>query len=185
MVLGDALLQLSGKELVPVTASWVAGFVGISASTSFLLVGALIGIAGLLISLLGGGCGAPCIESSKVEQVYEAIGDNILRVAKAGMLGGSAAIVAITHFMGVGNLALNRLGTAQAQAGEKNMDTVLTNLITAARRLPANATAPLDVAAAQKLYVGGAGWYPDSIAVASQVTTQFLTALAAPAPAAS
>lgn len=185
MVLGDVVLKLTEKELVPVTASWVASFTGLSVATSALIIGALIGVAGLLITLLGGGCGSACIDSSKVEQVYEAIGDNLLRVAKAGMLGGSAAVVAITHFMGVGDQAEQRLGTSQATAGQKNMDTVMTNLIAVARKLPATASVPLDVTAAEKLYVTGPGWYPDSLAVAAQVTTQFLTAMAAPAPASS
>lgn len=183
MVLGDALLQLTSKQVVPVTAEWVASFTQLSIETSVLLVGALIAVAGFLILMLGGGCGEACIDSSKIEQVYEAIGDNLWRVAKAGMMSGPAAVVAITHFMGVGDQALNRLGTSQAQSGEQNMNQVMTNLIAHARTLPANATAPLNIPAAQKLYVSGAGWYPDSISVASQVTTKFLEAMATATPA--
>lgn len=177
MLLGQELLSLGSKEIVPVTAAWVGSFTGLSLATSALLVGAIIGVGALLISILGGGCGEACIDSSKIEQVYEAIGDDLYRTAKAGMIAGPAAVVAITHFMGVGDQALERLNTDQARAGQQNMDLVLTNLIAAARKLPAAATVPLNVATAEKLFVGGAGWYPDSIAIANQVTVKFLTAM--------
>ena len=183
LVLGEGLLSLTSKEVTPTTAAWVSTFTGLSLSTSFLIVTAIIGVSALLIEILGGGCGSACVEASEIEQVYEAIGDDLLRVAKAGMIGGAEAVVAITHFMGVGDQALTRVGTDQATAGKQNMDNVMANLIAKARQLPSTATVPLDLAAAKKFYVGGAGWYPTSITVADKVTTQFLTALAQPSSA--
>src|SRR5215471_2705146 len=104
---GDIIASMVTKiQMTATAAAWVGQGLPLIMSAAP-LVGAIIGAAALVWAILGGGCGEPCIDASKVEQVFEAMADNLFPAARA-------------------------------------------------------------------LYVGGPGWYPDSISLASQLTDHFV-----------
>jgi hypothetical protein len=165
--------EMSAVVLETTTSAWLAGTLpGILIAAP--LVGAIIGVGALLFHFLGGGCGEACIDASKIEQVFEAAADNLFLIARAGMLPSSAAVAGMTHYRGVGDQAEHRLGTTAAIMGSINLEKVINAEIAAAKLLPDKATQPLTLAAARALYVGGPGWYPDSIDLASKLTDQFV-----------
>jgi hypothetical protein len=85
----------------------------------------------------------------------------------------------MSHWQGIAYQALQRLGTMEGQQGITNMLGVTNNLIWAARKLSDTPTAPLIMSDAQRLYVGGPGWYQDSIDAATKLTNQWLQAIVA------
>jgi hypothetical protein len=174
LALGQEVIQtITAAEMTAAATSWVTAF-GLTTLTAVPVVGALIAVGALIWSFLGGGCGQTCVDAAKVEQVFEAAATNLLLIGRAGMMGQKEVIVGIHHFLNVGLVAETRLATTAAFNGANNLRTVLNNLLVSASALPLTGTKPLYLATARTLYVGGTGWYPDSIALASQMTDQFL-----------
>jgi hypothetical protein len=183
LAIGNQILTFAtAQEMTTAAVGWVTSF-GLTAFAAIPIAGAIIAVGALIFSFMGGGCGEACIDASKIEQVYEAVGTNLLALARIGMLGGYAAFVAIQHFLQAGHLAEARLGTIEAQRGATNLMIVLANLGNAAKLLPHDPTQPLDIAVARTHYAGGPGWYPDSIKAANQLTDQWLVGLGAQMPA--
>jgi hypothetical protein len=138
-----------------------------------------VALAALFAHFLGGGCGAPCIDAAKAEQIYEAAADNLYNVAKAGLLGKADAIKGMQQLISMGQKHESNWTTEQARNGSADLTRVISAEITAAGSLPTAATHPLTLAAARTHYVGGQGWYPDALSAAAQLTDTFLEQLGA------
>lgn len=88
---------------------------------------------------LGGGCGAPCVDASQVEQVYEVAADFLLAVAEAGFITQSEASQAMPQLIRAGQENEANLGSQQAQAGAENLTRVITAELNAVtERVPAS-----------------------------------------------
>ena len=140
-------------------------------------------IVSILSAFFGGGCGQTCVVAAQTEQVYEATADNILAVAKAGMMSGEDAISIMQNLITVGQQqeTQNKPGAA----GSANLERVIQGEIADAQSV-GPPTQPLDLTAARELYVGAsasqpggvgaAGWEPGIVQAASQLTDQILSA---------
>jgi hypothetical protein len=167
---------VSYEEMTATAIGWVMNY-GLTIFTAAPIVGAILAGAALIWSMLGGACGEACVIAAKIEQIYEGTATNLLQLVRAGMLGSAGAVPLMYHLQGVAYTALQRLGTMAGQRGITNMFNVTNALINAARLLPAHATKPLILSDAQALYVGGPGWYSDSIELATRLTNQFINGI--------
>jgi len=168
------LSEITAGHVTAMATAWATAGLPLT-MTVIPVVGAVIAVAALLWSILGGGCGEACIDASKVEQVYEAVADNLFLIARAGMIASAEAVLMMEHFREVGRETEDRLGTTASHMGFINLSKVIDAEVAAAKLLSNTPTVPLTLAAARALYVGGAGWYPDSIALASRLTDQFVS----------
>lgn len=160
----------------------VAAAAGASLGPAAPIALAVIGIAALIAHFVGGGCGQACIIAAKAEQIYEAAADNLLAVGKLGMITAEEAVAGMQLFIQGGVQHEAALGnTSQEQAGAKHLTEVIQNEIAAAQSLPSTRSAPLDLtrAAAAFLQPGAAGWYPDALGPAEQLTLAYLQGLPA------
>jgi hypothetical protein len=66
-----------------------------SAAIAVPVIGAAVALVALIAHFVGGGCGNACVDSAKAEQIYEVAADDILAVAKLGMIGQADAIAAM------------------------------------------------------------------------------------------
>jgi len=146
--------------------------------------------AGLIVSIVsdffGGGCGQTCVVAAQTQQVYDAVGDNIEAVAKAGMISGADAVSILQSLVTAAQGA--ETANQQGAAGSAEVASAVQTHINNVSGLGAS-TQPLNLSAAQQLYVGnnpsepggvGAkGWYPGSVASATQLTNQILSAVPA------
>jgi hypothetical protein len=176
------------------TVSAAAGE-GSSVASTLISVGALTGpvgwaiaggaaVAALLTHFLGGGCGEPCIDAAKVEQIYEAAANNLMAVGKLGMISKTEAISGMQTLMQAGQQHEAQLGAQpHSKAGAANLSKVIAGEITAAQSLADTPTVPIDLNRARGVYMSGHGWYPDSLAAAAQWTDTFLTSVASSRPA--
>jgi hypothetical protein len=169
----DIVSLVTAAQMTATATAWV-GTIGLSVVSAVPIVGAIVAVGALIFHILGGGCGQTCVDASKVEQVFEAASDNLYLIARAGMMGAAAAVAGQTHFLQTGMTAMQRLQSGAAAVGFINLEKVIGAEIAATKLLPAQATKPLTLPAARALYVGGAGWYADSIQLASQLTDQFV-----------
>lgn len=164
---------------IPVAAS--AGLIAAgTAAAAVPIIGAVVGLGILIASLIGGGCGQACIESSKAEQIYEVACDDIQHVAQLGMIAQSDYQAAIQALIQGGQQHLTQL----QQQGDKKAADGLKNLIKSTAgnvsfQAPPTATAPLDLAKAQSVFVqpSPGHWYPDSVAAGNQLALQYLQQL--------
>lgn len=131
--------------------------------------GIIAGVATLMAVLhVGEGCGEPCIDAAKGEQLFEAAADNIYAIAKAGMLPSSSAVAAMQWILTQAQQSMASIGTKQAQDGLAHATKVITAEIAAAQDLPDRQSAPLDPKKIQVLYLTPPmhGWYDDALASA-------------------
>jgi len=170
------------------TAAGAAGGTAISIGTKVLAVnpiaGAAIIIGGaitmLMAKFVGKGCGAACIDASKVEQIYEVAADNMLAVGKLGMISRGEAIAAMQYFIQGGQQHEAQLNQQHSKAGADNLTKVINAEIDAAGSLPDSPSKPIDLAAARAAYIQPvSGWYSDSVAAGAQLSDQVLNSLAA------
>lgn len=178
---------------IAAAGSLVGAATSLGVSTGLLAAGSAIPIAGAVIAAvagiaaalgLGQGCGSSCIEAAQQEQVFEAAADNLNRVAKAGMMPGTAAAQLIQALIPLAQQAEAQQGTKQAKAGASNAATVLQNVAQQAASLGSGISRPLDLKAAQSLFIplNTSGWYPQALATAQQLALQILQTYAASAP---
>jgi hypothetical protein len=144
--------------------------------------GVLAIVAGLSsLFHIGQGCGQACVIGSQAEQVYEAAADNILAVAKAGMLTSDQAVQAMQWIQQQGDAAMSQLAQtdSKAKAGLENMDKVIAAEIVDAQTLPNTQTTPLDPSKMQALFLspGTKGWYSDSLASAQTIAAEAISQL--------
>lgn len=139
-----------------------------------------VGLVTELVSMVFSGANPLQVPAAQAEQIFEIWADNLYAVAKAGMLAPADAAAAMSQMIPMGTQYIAGLNIGKAgQAGIANMTKVINAEITAVESLPAGATKPIDLAAARRLYTGGAGWYPDSVTKAAQYTDSFLQNAAA------
>jgi len=170
---GGSMRLGAGNATVSAVASTVE-----KVAVAIPIVGAIAGLVAFLAGFIGGGCGQTCVDASKRQQVYEAAADNLYKVAKAGMITPSEAIAGMQAFIQSGEQQEAQLGTSSGQKGSANLANVIGQEIAATQGLSV-APQTLDLTAAQALFVGGSGWYPDAIAAASTITMQYLQQLVA------
>jgi hypothetical protein len=172
------------------------------ASTIMLLAGAtgpaapIVAIAGavvaLITSFIGGGCGQACIQAAQGEQIYEIATDNISAVSsKLGMIDRDEFIAGAQQFLNAGIQHMEAIAgrdgnqTKQAKNGQANMQKQISQMISAASggSLSATRSAPLDVAKAQAVFIGGSsgasagGWYSGAVSAGAQLATAYLESL--------
>jgi hypothetical protein len=163
---GMAAKSLSQTTGVLASLGSAAPFIGIG-----------VEVATLLMQFVGKGCGSACIDASKAEQIYEAATDDVWAAAKAGMISIQQFLSFAQAALQAGQQHLATFGTSQAQKGSQNMTNVISTMINTAPGSTVAAPIPLDINAAQALYISGAGWYPDSLAAAGQLATTYLQSL--------
>ena len=137
-------------------------------------------VAGLAsVFHIGQGCGQPCVDAAKAEQVFEAAADNILSAGNAGMLSASDAVAAMEYILAQGDQTMSQFTTKQGAAGKTNMDKVIANEISLAQGLPAAQSSPLDPTKLQSLFIapGASGWYSDSLSSAETIAAESITQL--------
>lgn len=153
----------------------------IAGSAAIPVVGAAIAAAAGIASALGvgQGCGSACTNAAQQEQVYEAAADNLFNVAKAGLISGQDAAALMQQLIQMAQLAEASQGTKQSSSGASNAASVIQAEMSSALQFGA-ATQPFSLAAAQAAFmpVNTSGWYPQSLAAASQLAAQILQSYA-------
>lgn len=179
---GSASIAAGAAEAAGITASTAVGATAV-ALAAIPIVGAVAALAALLATFIGGGCGSACVEAAEAEQIYEAAADNLLAAGKLGMISRSEAIAGMQALIQAGQQHeaqfMGSSGeTRQAQNGSANLTKVINAEIADAQNLPEAASAPIDLARAHSAYVSSSGWYPASLAAASQASDEYLSQLA-------
>lgn len=170
--------------------SVVAGAVGISTALAATTttaeiaglatgIGAIASVAILAIeAFLHSGCGAPCIDSAKIEQVFEVAADEIQLAAANNWISAQAATMAINQLLqkGIAQYAKFPQLASHGQAGVRNMTNVLNAEIQA---IPQGATGstPFPANWQSLLMQWRAGWYQDAFASGLQLATTLLSAM--------
>lgn len=175
-------LAIGEAATVTITSGLVTAGTGLATvlgavATFAPVVGAFIGLALLLSQFIGGGCGAPCVEGSKVEQIYEAFADNLLKLYKLGMINRDQALAGMALAIQQGQQHEAQLGTAAARRGSQNLYSVIQAEITDVNVTKPAKARPYDAKVAHASYVSGPGWYPDSLASATELTDEYVTSL--------
>ncbi|MGH9406777.1 MAG: hypothetical protein ACRD3D_13195 [Terriglobia bacterium] len=159
-------------------AAGTAGTLATVAATAIPIVGAVAALGVLLAMYIGGGCGNACIDSSKVEQIYEAAADNLYAVGQLGMITRDEAIAGMQALIQAGQQHEAQLNDKQAQSGIANLTKVINAEIADCQNLSDTPTTPINLTQAHSVYVSASGWYPDSLAAASQASDEYLSQLA-------
>lgn len=141
------------------------------------IVGVFVGLGLLLSQFIGKGCGNACIEAAKAEQIYEAMGDNLVQLYKLGMITRDQTLAGIALAQEYGAQHLGKFDDKQARAGEKNMTSVLSALVAGMAHTPMGKPQPYNLTLAHEHYISGPGWYPDSLAAAAQLTDEYVSSL--------
>jgi hypothetical protein len=181
--LGSAALPtiIAGTVVTTAAGAAAAGLITTATlatiATVVPIVGAVIAVGLLLLHFFGGGCGSPCIEGSRVEQIYEAASDNLLAVQKLGMISKNQAIYGMEQFMRAGVQHESQLGTDAARRGAANLQKVIQAEIVDAELQPLIQPRPLALDVARRHYVMTGDWYYESLQAAAQLTDTYLTNL--------
>jgi hypothetical protein len=151
------------------------------AASAIPIIGPIIGIAEMLASLIGGGCGQACINSSKAEQIYEYACECLDRVAAAGQLGQSDLLAGLNTFLSAGQAHMEQLEATDSSAkkGYTNLTTSIGKDISAASSIPATAPNALNLNTVASLFPSTSGWYPDSASNGAQIAMAYLQSLPA------
>jgi hypothetical protein len=173
-VTGAALSAADGL----INAGVITGELAAVLPVAIPVVGAVIAVALLLVHFLGHGCGEPCIDAAKGEQIYESAADDIAAAFNHGMLTLKQVVTLLTYIYGAGTQHMATFGTAQANRGARNMQSVITALIAGVQREPVPKPVALNITAAHAWYVSGPGWYPDATAAGGTLADTLLDRLA-------
>lgn len=173
----DSIILSTGAEAA-VSAMATGGLISAATAAPILvaipIVGAAVAVVLLALHFIGHGCGAPCIEGSKAEQIYEAAADNLYLVYKLGMISAVHAIAGMAYLISAGTHHLQSFNTDAANRGITNMTTTIHAEVRDVQVTPAPKAKALDLNAAHAVYVTGPGWYPESLAAAAQLTDEIL-----------
>ena len=183
---GQAIVQTGA--VATTTALTVAG-----AMSVIPLVGIGAAIVTLLLKFLGHGCGAACTVTAQLHQIVDAVIDNIIRVANAGLISGPEASMALQSFQNTADQIEEQAAQypKQVAASIQQFTADIGNGVSEMEALPATPSQAWSLSAAQALYVGhgtGTGelaacgphtWYCASIAQADSLTNQILQAIVA------
>lgn len=173
---------------VGASQSQVAGEVGAGITAAAPASGPaapVVAAIGAAVSTLGGifkGANPLQVPAAQIEQVYEAVADNVWALFyHAHMITRATAIAGMQAALQAAQQALSTSGLGiAAQKGLANATAVIGQMIDAAPNTPDQpATAELSVSQAQQFYVGGPGWYASSISKATAITNAFIQSLGA------
>jgi hypothetical protein len=180
----DAISALGGTAGAAGAAGGAAGGGGLLSSIGALATNPFtIGIA----ALLGGGLLAKDlffkganpnqVPAAQTEQPYEAAGDDIYRMAKAGMITPQQATQYLQQLQTQGQSAeqalVPKIGDV-ATKGSQNLTNVINNLVSSLGKLPATQAQPLNLQSMQSQFIqpNQAGWYPGTGTQAMQLLSQ-------------
>jgi hypothetical protein len=150
------------------------------AALAVTVIGAAVALGLILVHYLGHGCGSPCTDAARAEQIYEAAADNLLAVYRAGMITLAQATAGMAHLFSAGTQHMATFGTSQAEKGALNMQKVISGEIASAQALAKPKPVPFDLTKARLDYISGPGWYPDSLQSAAALTDEYLLAFNPP-----
>jgi hypothetical protein len=159
------------------TAAVIGTAVASEALLAITVIGIAVGVALILVHYFGHGCGQPCIDAAKAEQIYEAAVDDIFAVYKLGMITQGQTIGIMTHLFAAGTQHMAGFNTSQANKGAINMQTVISALIAQVPHTAQAKATPLNLNTAHLDYIQGPGWYPDALTAATPLADEYLTAV--------
>lgn len=147
------------------SASAAFGAAATLLSNPVTIIVGVVALIAILAEFLGKGCGEPCIESSKLEQVYEVAADIVAHAVVLGMVPFAQWANLYQAILQQGDQAFTTLkqqGDPKASAGLANMQKVLAGLapVAPAKTQKYNWTTLLTSWLAM---TNTSGWYPDSL----------------------
>lgn len=160
------------------SAGYITGAVASEAVLAISIIGIAVGVALILVHYLGHGCGQPCIDAAKAEQIYEAASDDILAAYKLGMITQGQAVGIMAHLFAAGTQHMAGFNTSQANKGAMNMQKVINALIAQVPHTAQAKATPLNLNTAHLDYIQGPGWYPDALTAATPLADEYLNAVA-------
>lgn len=178
-ILGGAAGTAAGIAAMTGTATAAGLGLGLATAPATLGVGAAVAGLVALFSRLFTGADPRQVPASQIEQAIEAAADNLYAVCKMGMISITEAVSGMQALLqkGVATLQSSGLGMA-AQNGIDNLVKVVNAEIAVTQQLNSSATAPIDLEKAHSVYIRQqAGWYPQSVDAATQLTDQYLQGL--------
>lgn len=152
---------------------------GVTLGLAIPIIGAAVAVVLLALHFIGGGCGQPCIEGSKAEQIYEASADNLYQAYKLGMISAVHAMAGMAYLISAGTHHLQQFNTPEANRGITNMTNTIHAEVQDVQVTKAPKPQPLNLAVVHRDYVSGPGWYPESITAAAQLSDTLLEEFAA------
>ena len=165
------------------TTAAVIGGVGSTAAmlaaTAIPLVGIAVAVVALCLKFFGHGCGNACTETAKLHQVVSATEDNIIAACLNGYISGPEAQTALQGLINTGD-QIEEQASQYPQQVANSIQQFTSNIQSSIPGLssqPATPSKTWDPNAVQALFVGGAGWYPDSIAQANNLSMQILQSI--------
>lgn len=128
------------------------------------------------------------VPAAQIEQIFEAAGDNIFHLLKAGKISQQQASQGLQQMISDGTQYYNQKIAQLRQSGQtkdlspltnglNNMTKVLNDLLSKVGMFPGGSSNGLTVAVARQYYVplGSAGWYSQSLVYASNLADAFVT----------
>jgi hypothetical protein len=178
----DSVILASGAAAAVhsmVTAGILTGALATALPIVIPIVGAAVAVVLLALHFIGHGCGAPCIDGSKAEQIYEAAADNLYQAYKLGMLTAAEAIAGMAYLISAGTHHLQTFGTDAANRGIGNMTNTIHAEVRDVQVTAAPKPQPVNLAKLHLDYVQGPGWYADSLTAAAQLSDTLVKELSA------
>lgn len=125
---------------------------------------------------IGGGCGSPCIDASKLEQVFEVAADYVHWWGNLGYLSKAEMTAGLNQLLKFGQQNLAGMGTDQARNGSRNMTNVINQLIGKPLNAPPSPTKAWErnaaIDAGAQHVTPSAGWYQDAYAKGQALSVQ-------------
>src|SRR5215472_13514348 len=165
-----------------IPAGGVAGFLPLATiAVAAPIVGAVIAVALLALSFFHGGCGSPCTNAAKTEQIYESAADNIGAAFRHGLITRAQAIAGMKLMIQLGQQHEQQYGTEHADKGAAHLTTIIEELIGGVSSEPQPAPHKFSLEVAREYYVQPQpGWYPDALQAGAQVADSYLDSLQPP-----
>jgi hypothetical protein len=139
-------------------------------------------IIALISSFIGGGCGNACVEAAQAEQIYEVAADDLLAVAKLGMLSQAEYQAAIQTILQGGQQHMAQLkASGDSKADPTNMTNTINAELADGASLPTAASTAIDLNKAQSVFIDPStkGWYSASVTAGNQIALAYLQNLQA------
>lgn len=181
---GGAIVSTGGSiATTGLTTAAVLGGAGSTAAalaaTAIPLIGIGVAVVALCLKFLGHGCGPACTETAKLHQIVSATEDNIIAACLAGYISGPEAQTALQGLINTGDQIEEQASAypKQVAASIKQFTADITSSISGLSSQPSAPSKTWDATAVQTHFVGGSGWYPDSITQANILSMQILNAI--------
>jgi|SRR5215831_2580988 len=171
-----------GTAAAGAAAAGVAGFLPLATiAVAAPIVGAVIAVALLALSFFHGGCGSPCTNAAKTEQIYESAADNIGAAFRHGLITRAQAIAGMKLMIQLGQQHEQQYGTEHADKGAAHLTTIIEELIGGVSSEPQPAPHKFSLATAREYYLQPQpGWYPDALQAGAEVADSYLDSLQPP-----